>query len=291
MLSYRHAFHAGNHADVLKHFVLVQLLRYLNQKDKPWWFIDTHAGAGAYKLDSEYAKKNAEFEGGISRLWRRPGGSPLGGHGDDAPLPAPLADYVAQVQALNPGGRLRHYPGSPLIALNLARHDDHLRLFELHSTDVQLLDQNFRDAARRVAIRQADGFAELKSVLPPQPRRGLTLIDPSYEDKQDYVRVIGALKEGIGRFATGMFMVWYPLIQLGTARQMPEKLKKLADKWLDVSLTVHAPAADGFGMHGSGLFIVNPPYTLTATLRETMPVLVDLLGQDAAATHILTTSG
>ena len=279
MLSYRHAFHAGNHADVLKHFVLVQLLRYLNQKDKPWWFIDTHAGAGAYKLDSEYAKKNAEFEGGISRLWR------------DGDLPAELADYVAQVQALNPGGRLRHYPGSPLIALNLARHDDHLRLFELHGTDVQLLDQNFRDAARRVAIRQADGFAELKSVLPPQPRRGLTLIDPSYEDKQDYVRVIGALKEGIARFATGMFMVWYPQIQLGTAHQLPEKLKKLAAKWLDVSLTVHAPSPDGFGMHGSGLFIVNPPYTLAATLRETMPVLVRLLGQDAAATYSLATSG
>jgi len=279
MLSYRHAFHAGNHADVLKHFVLVQLLRYLNQKDKPWWFIDTHAGAGAYKLDSDYAKKNAEFEGGISRLWR---------HGD---LPAELADYVAQVQALNPGGRLRHYPGSPLIALNMARHDDHLRLFELHSTDCQLLAHNFATEQRRVTIRQADGFAEIKSVLPPQPRRGLTLIDPSYEDKQDYVRVIGALKEGIARFATGMFMVWYPQIQLGTARQMPEKLRKLADKWLDVRLTVHAPAADGFGMHGSGLFIVNPPYTLAATLREVMPVLVDLLGQDSAAGHTLETGG
>jgi 23S rRNA (adenine2030-N6)-methyltransferase len=279
MLSYRHAFHAGNHADVLKHFVLVQLLRYLNQKDKPWWFIDTHAGAGAYKLDSEYAKKNAEFEGGISRLWH---------HGD---LTAPLADYVDQVRALNPGGRLRHYPGSPLIALNLARADDHLRLFELHGTDCRLLEHNFADAARRVAIRQADGFAEIKSVLPPQPRRGLTLIDPSYEDKQDYVRVIGALKEGIGRFATGTFMVWYPQLQLGTAHQLPEKLRKLADKWLDVSLTVHAPAPDGFGMHGSGLFIVNPPFTLADMLRQAMPVLVGLLGQDDAAGYTLETSG
>jgi len=279
MLSYRHAFHAGNHADVLKHFVLVQLLRHLNQKDKPWWFIDTHAGAGAYKLDSEYAKKNAEFADGISRLWR---------HGD---LPPALADYVDQVRALNPGGRLRHYPGSPLIALNLARADDHLRLFELHTTDHELLERNMREAGRRVAIRQADGFAEIKSVLPPQPRRGLTLIDPSYEDKQDYVRVIGALKEGISRFATGTFMVWYPRIQLGTAHQLPEKLRKLADKWLDVALTVHAPAPDGFGMHGSGLFIVNPPYTLADTLRQVMPVLVDLLGQDDAAGYTLETSG
>jgi 23S rRNA (adenine2030-N6)-methyltransferase len=279
MLSYRHAFHAGNHADVLKHFVLVQLLRYLNQKDKPWWYVDTHAGAGAYALDSTYAKKNAEFEGGISRLWR------------EGELPAPLADYVDQVRALNPDGRLRHYPGSPLIALNLARPEDRLRLFELHSTDHNLLQQNMREAGHRVAIRQADGFLEIKSVLPPPPRRGLTLIDPSYEDKQDYVRVIGALKEGISRFATGMFMVWYPQIQLGTAHQLPERLRKLADKWLDVRLTVQAPSPDGFGMHGSGLFVVNPPFTLAATLREVMPLLVEILGQDGAAGYALDASG
>jgi 23S rRNA (adenine2030-N6)-methyltransferase len=275
MLSYRHAFHAGNHADVLKHFVLVQLLRYLNQKDKPWWYVDTHAGAGAYALDSTYAKKNAEFEGGIARLW-------------DAPdLPAALGDYVEQIKALNPNGKLRHYPGSPLIALNLARPDDRLRLFELHSTDHGILEQNMREAGKRAAIRQADGFLEIKSVLPPPPRRGLTLIDPSYEDKQDYVRVIGALKEGISRFATGMFMVWYPQLQLGTAHQLPEKLRKLADKWLDVSLTVQAPSPDGFGMHGSGLFIVNPPWILADTLRQAMPVLVERLAQDDAASYAL----
>jgi len=278
MLSYRHAFHAGNHADVLKHFVLVQLLRYLNQKDKPWWYVDTHAGAGAYALDSTYAKKNAEFEGGISRLWNATG------------LPAPLADYVDQVRALNPDGRLRHYPGSPLIALNLARPDDRLRLFELHSTDHGILEQNMREAGRHAAIRQDDGFLEIKSVLPPPPRRGLTLIDPSYEDKQDYVRVIGALKEGISRFATGMFMVWYPQLQLGTAHQLPERLRKLAGKWLDVRLTVQAPAPDGFGMHGSGLFIVNPPYTLADTLRQVMPLLVERLGLDLAAGYTLDTA-
>jgi 23S rRNA (adenine2030-N6)-methyltransferase len=279
MLSYRHAFHAGNHADVLKHFVLVQLLRYLNQKDKPWWYVDTHAGAGAYALDSTYAKKNAEFEGGISRLWNATG------------LPPELADYVDQVRALNPNGRLRHYPGSPLLALRLARADDRLRLFELHSTDHNLLQQNMREAGHHVAIRQADGFLEIKSVLPPPPRRGLTLIDPSYEDKQDYVRVIGALKEGISRFATGMFMVWYPQIQLGTAHQLPGRLPQVADKWLDVRLTVQAPSPDGFGMHGSGLFIVNPPFTLADTLRQTMPLLVGKLGLDDTAGFALDAAG
>ena len=278
MLSYRHAFHAGNHADVLKHCILVQLLRYLNQKDKPYWVIDTHAGAGRYKLDSEYARKNAEFEGGIARLWK---------HDDLPPL---LADYVGLVRQLNPNGTLRNYPGSPWLALQTMRQDDRLRLFELHSSDIQLLEKCFRDEGSRVAMRQADGFIEIKSVLPPPPRRGLVLIDPAYEDKRDYMRVIAALKEGLSRFGTGIFAVWYPQLQRGDARQLPEKLRKLSDKWLDVQLTVASPSPDGFGMHGSGVFIINPPWTLTAALNDTLPWLVRHLGVDAGAGHRLETS-
>ncbi|MRR50391.1 MAG: 23S rRNA (adenine(2030)-N(6))-methyltransferase RlmJ [Rhodocyclaceae bacterium] len=278
MLSYRHAFHAGNHADVLKHFILVQLLRYLNQKDKPYWFIDTHAGAGRYKLDSDYAKKNAEFAQGIARLWER------------KDLPPPLADYVDQVRTLNPSGKLNLYPGSPLIALNLTRDDDRLRLFELHSTDQRLLTECFADAGKRVAIRQADGFAEIKSVLPPPPRRALVLMDPAYEDKRDYLRTVMALKEGIIRFPTGTYALWYPFIQRGDARQLPEKLKKLAKDWINVGLAVHAPREDGFGMHGSGMFIINPPWTLADTLRQTLPILSEALGQDASARFSLETS-
>jgi 23S rRNA (adenine2030-N6)-methyltransferase len=278
MLSYRHAFHAGNHADVLKHFIQVQLLRYLNQKDKPYWYIDTHAGAGRYKLDSDYAKKTAEFTEGIARLW------------EQKDLPPALVDYVDQVKALNPSGKLRFYPGSPLIALNLMREADRLRLFELHSTDYRLLEECFAEAGKRVAIRQADGFAEIKSVLPPPPRRALVLMDPAYEDKRDYLRVVMALKEGLARFPTGTYALWYPAIQRGDARQLPEKLKKLGKDWLHVSLTVHAPSEDGFGMHGSGIFIYNPPWTLVDTLRATMPVLTQLLGQDAAACYSLETA-
>ncbi len=279
MLSYRHSFHAGNHADVLKHCILVQLLRYLNQKDKPYWFIDTHAGAGRYLLDSEHATKTAEFETGIGRLWHR------------TDLPTIVADYVAQVQAMNSDGRLRHYPGSPWLAHELLRPDDRLRLFELHSTDVRLLDKTFAKAGVRVAIRQDDGFQELKSVLPPPPRRGLVLIDPAYEDKRDYLRVIAALKEGISRFATGTFAVWYPQLQRGDARQLPEKLRKLRVKWLDARLTIHAPTEDGFGMHGSGMFIVNPPWTLADELRVTLPFLAKVLATDGAATFDLATDG
>jgi 23S rRNA (adenine2030-N6)-methyltransferase len=278
MLSYRHAFHAGNHADVLKHCILVQLLRYMNQKDKPYWVIDTHAGAGRYLLDSAHATKTAEFAAGIGRLWQR----------ND--LPPALADYVAQVRAMNSDGRLRHYPGSPWLAYELMRPDDRLRLFELHSTDCRLLEKTFAKAGTRVTVSQADGFMEFKSTLPPPPRRGLMLIDPAYEDKRDYLRVIAALKEGLSRFATGTFAVWYPQLQRGDARQLPEKLKKLPVKWLDATLTVRSRAADGFGMHGSGLFIVNPPWTLADALAETLPFLVDALAIDTTASYDLTSS-
>jgi 23S rRNA (adenine2030-N6)-methyltransferase len=277
MLSYRHAFHAGNHADVLKHFVLVQLLRYLNQKDKPYWLVDTHAGAGVYALDKGHATQNAEHADGISRLWPR------------QDLPAPLADYLDVVRSFNVDGKLRRYPGSPYVAMRILRAQDRLRLFELHGTDNKLLRENFAhdfpDDERRVAIGQADGFHELKAVLPPPPRRGLILIDPSYEDKRDYLRTIMTVKEGLARFATGVFAVWYPQLQRGDARELPEKLKKLGDDWLNVSLTVSAPAADGFGMHGSGMFIVNPPWTLAQTCRDTLPALRDALARDDDAVY------
>jgi 23S rRNA (adenine2030-N6)-methyltransferase len=275
MLSYRHAFHAGNHADILKHCILLQLLRYLNQKDKPYWYIDTHAGAGRYKLDSEHATKNAEFETGIGRLWHR------------SDLPAALADYLGLVRGMNTDGRLRNFPGSPWLASLAMRADDRLRLFELHSTDIRLLVKTFADQERRVACQQADGFLEIKSVLPPPPRRGLVLIDPAYEDKRDYLRVVAALKEGISRFATGTFAVWYPQLQRGDARQLPEKLKKLPVKWLHAKLTVMSPSADGFGMHGSGMFIVNPPWTLADTLAEVLPYLVRILASDDGAGYAL----
>ena len=280
MLSYRHAFHAGNHADVLKHYVLVQLLEYLNQKDKPYWVVDTHAGAGIYRLDEGYATKTAEYVQGIARLWSR------------ADLPASLGAYLDLVKEFNGSGRLRRYPGSPWFALRLTRSSDRLRLFELHSSDAPLLAENlvhlFPDAPKRVSIQQADGFNELKALLPPPPKRGLILIDPAYEDKRDYLRTLMSLKEGLQRFPAGVYAIWYPQLQLGDARQLADKLKKLPMKsWLHVSLSVHAPAADGYGMHGSGMFIANPPWTLEATLKEAMPALVAALGQDASAGYHL----
>ena len=276
MLSYRHAFHAGNHADVLKHLVLVQLTRYLGQKEKPFWYIDTHAGAGAYALDSGYAVKLAEYKDGIGRLWGR----------ND--LPAALGEYVELVRRLNPERRLQSYPGSPMFALWTLREQDRLRLFELHSKDARLLQENFQSAGKQVIVEAGDGFAGLKSVLPPPPRRAVVLIDPSYEDKQDYERVFHSLKDSLTRFPGGTYAVWYPQLTRLDAHELPQRLKRLpAKSWLHVALRVSEPSRDGFGMHGSGMFILNPPWTLHATLSEVMPYLADHLALDPGAGYLL----
>jgi len=285
MFSYRHAYHAGNHADVLKHFIQVQLHQYMNQKDVAYTYIDTHSGAGVYALDSAQALKSGEYVDGIARLWER----------DD--LPAALADYVNLVRAMNPSGRLRYYPGSPYVAEQVARPEDRLRLFELHPADTKLLVDNFRklDAhkaeqgerarGRRVLIDYADGFQAMKSLLPPPSRRALVLIDPPYEVKLDYKHVRDALEDALERFPTGVYAVWYPVLQRMESRQFADRLKRLqAKEWLHVTLTVATPGPDGTGMHSSGMFILNPPYTLEPMLRETMPYLVQVLGQDGGAT-------
>ncbi len=280
MLSYRHAFHAGNHADVLKHLVLVQLVRYLAQKEKPFWIIDTHAGAGLYALDTGYATKLAEYESGIGKLWPR------------KDLPAALKEYVKLVRELNADGKLRLYPGSPWLALHTMREQDRLCLFELHTSDARLLQKNFSDAGRRVSISTSDGFAGLKALLPPAPRRGLVLIDPSYEVREDYRHALHALRDQVPRFPSGTYALWYPQLARIESKQLPDKLKRLVGKnYLHVALSVRAPATDGIGMHGSGMFIINPPWTLHATLQEIMPYLVKHLGQDADAQFVLEHAG
>lgn len=275
MLAYRHAFHAGNHADVLKHIVLVQVLRYMNGKDKPYRFVDTHAGAGGYSLEGRYAQKKGEFEQGIGRLWGR----------DD--LPEPVADYVQQVRAFNPGGALEQYPGSPAIAHMLLRPTDQMRLFELHPTEHRILE-SYLGHQRGVEVRHADGFDSLKGQLPPSTRRGVVLIDPSYEGHGDYGRVVATLRDAVQRFAEGVYLVWYPQVQKVEAAELPRRLEALAPKgWLHARLTVARPDAMGFGLAGSGMFVLNPPYTLHDTLAGVLPWLVETLGQVAGANFLL----
>jgi 23S rRNA (adenine2030-N6)-methyltransferase len=275
MLAYRHAFHAGNHGDVLKHIVLMQVLDYLNQKDKGWRYVDTHAGAGGYALGSSYAQTRAEYAEGIGRLW------PL------EELPPEVAEYVALVRSLNSGGNLKQYPGSPLIAQALMRPQDQLRLFELHPTDHRILESTFA-GDKAVEVRRADGFSSLKSQLPPPTRRGLVLMDPAYEGEKDYLQVVATLREAVLRFAEGTYVVWYPQVGKIGSRELHRKLQALAPKgWLHARLTVAPTDGKGFGMVGSGIFVVNPPFTLHATLQRLLPWLAKALAQIEEPTWLL----
>jgi 23S rRNA (adenine2030-N6)-methyltransferase len=271
MLAYRHAFHAGNHADVLKHIVLAEVLAHLNSKDKGWRYVDTHAGAGGYALDGEYAERKREHDGGIGALWPR------------TDLPAPVARYVERVRQFNADGRLRQYPGSPAFAHAAQRPQDQLRLFELHPTDHKILASYLGDEPG-VEVHLADGFAALKSALPPPTRRGAVLIDPPYEIKTDYARALGGLREALGRFAEGVVIVWLPQVQLVEAARLPQRLKASAEAlarkgWLHARLTVAQADARGFGLLGSSVFVANPPHTLFATLQPLLPWLARTLGR------------
>lgn len=279
MLAYRHAFHAGNHADVLKHIVLMRVLRYLNQKDKPYRLVDTHAGAGGYSLEGRYAQKKNEYVEGIGRLWEKEK------NGDD--LPEAVADYLAAVRQFNPDGKLTQYPGSPAFAQMLLRPQDQLRLFELHNTDHRILASYVGDA-KGVQVFNADGFDGLKGQLPPPSRRGAVLMDPSYEGHHDYGRVIASLREALLRFAEGVYMVWYPQVTKLEAAQLPRRLEALAPKgFLHVRLTVQPLDSQGFGLAGSGMFILNPPYTLHDEMAALLPWLVEALGQYDGANYLI----
>ncbi len=277
MLSYRHAFHAGNHADVLKHYVFSLVLDYFNLKPKPYWVVDTHAGAGMYALGGEFAQKNAEFETGIARLFAAKN------------LPSSLENFVKNIKNFNENNELNFYPGSPKIAEALLRNDDKLRLFELHPSDCKILLENFAGQGRQTKIELQDGFAGIKACLPPSTKRAVVLIDPPYELKDDYQRVVDCIQDSLKRFVTGTYIVWYPLLQRPAPAQMIEDLMHLnAPNWLHLSMNIHAPSSEGFGMHGSGLFIINPPYTLPNILHESMPVLTRLLALDESADYQIT---
>lgn len=293
MFSYRHAFHAGNHADVLKHTVLIATLQHLLQKDAALTVLDTHAGAGLYRLDGDYASTSAESADGILRLVP-PAALPT--------LAPALQDYVDMVRAFNQGDATRVYPGSPFIMQRLLRAQDKLKLFELHPTDARSLAGNIAqlEAGRQVAVLQEDGFEGVKKFIPPPARRALVLCDPSYEIKSDYLRVQALLQDALKRFATGVYAVWYPIIPRAEAHDLPRRLKTLAQKagkpWLHATLTVKSsklasPAAgEGArrpGLPASGMFVVNPPFTLQGVLREALPQMAQLLAQDRNASHTL----
>lgn len=275
MLSYRHAFHAGNHADVLKHWLLVEVLSYLNAKEAPWTYVDAHAGGGINDLESAYTRKLCEYRDGIGRLWQNSDSAPAG-----------LAVYLKLVEAFNPQGRLRWYPGSGALAQRLARSGDRLHLFELHPADYASLTETFAQR-RRVHCYREDGFKGLLRLLPPPSRRGCILIDPSYEVKQDCLGVIETLKAALKRFPQGIYLVWYPLLADARTIRMADKLVRLVpDNYLKAELRVRSPS--GRGMFGSGVIVLNPPWVLPDHCRQVLPWLAEQLAQDSSADYEFT---
>jgi 23S rRNA (adenine2030-N6)-methyltransferase len=305
MLSYQHGYHAGNHADVLKHVILLAIVRYMQEKDAPITYIDTHAGAGSYALHQAQAQKTEEAATGIQKLYE------LQAAGKTFADPL-IADYLQQIATFNPSGQLNQYPGSPLLMLaNLRTADfiaDTLRVFERHPTERQLLEAHLmrntppapdpRSApqgqrvsrVRPVLIQGDEGFAGLPTLLPPPSRRALVLIDPSYEIKTDYRSVLESLRAAMTKFPSGTYAVWYPMLKRIEAQQLVPRLKTLCGQhkgceYLNATLAINAGGPDGFGgLWGSGMFIINPPWTLAEKLKtSTLPALKTALGQSKDA--------
>jgi 23S rRNA (adenine2030-N6)-methyltransferase len=323
MFSYRHAFHAGNHADVLKHTTLIATLQYLTQKDAGLTLIDTHAGAGLYRLDSDFSETGGEASDASFKLMtnQRPASPdaskktarPSTERSDSAMKvdTSAIQDYLDLITGFNPDGRLRVYPGSPFVMHSLLRTEarDKLKLFELHPTDSKVLAANVGTARGGPAdrrgtpgrLRRPQGLP-----LPPPNRRALVLIDPSYELKSDYAQVSACIQDCLKRFATGTYMVWYPVIPRPEAHDLPRRLKTLANQakrpWLHATLAIGAdetpPAALAVpgeprrhGLRASGVFLINPPHTLKAALEPALATMLKALGRGPGKGTSLETGG
>ena len=318
MFSYRHAFHAGNHADVLKHTVLIATLDHLLEKEAALTVVDTHAGAGLYRLDGDYAGTSGEAAEGILRLLSdkkaaapaapttpaRPASKKVAPEAE-APLADAIARYLSVIHDFNPKGGARIYPGSPFIVQHLLRDHDKLKLFELHPTDSRTLSANIAqlEAGRRIVVLHEDGFGSATKFLPPPSRRALVLMDPSYEIKSDYGRVLDFVAEALKRFATGTYAIWHPIIPRPESHDLPRRLKTLATKagkpWLHATLTVKSSkiltdatgATHRPGLPASGMFLVNPPFTVKAQLQAALPQMAQRLAQDRHAAFSLDSGG
>ena len=268
-MNYRHAFHAGNHADVLKHYVLSRLIALLSRKEAPFAYLDSHAGVGLYDLQGDQASRTGEWLQGIDRLWQA----------ED--VPDPLLDYLEVIRAMNPDGVLRHYPGSPELARILSREQDRLHLNEKHPEDGRLLKENMH-GDRRVAVHLGEGWHVPRALLPTREKRALLLIDPPFEQADELERCIQALNDAIGRMRQAVVAIWYPIKDLNQLKRFYRDLQKSpAPKLLCIELYVQA-ADDAQRLNGSGLVISNPPWGLEDELKQVLPWLTSLLRQGQA---------
>jgi len=264
MLSYRHAFHAGNFADVLKHCVLTLVLDYMTRKDKGFTYIDSHAGAGMYSLHNDYAKKTGEYQQGIAKLINQ------------SDLPEVLVPYVELIQSLNPAHQLNLYPGSPAIAREILRRQDSAHLFELHPTDHQLLAE-YCQRWKKSFIKQQDGYQGVLSLLPPPSRRAVVLIDPPYEIKTDYQNAVQTIINSYKKFPTGTYILWYPVVKRSFVEQMQQQFSRSSVKnLLQLEFCLSADT-DEYGMTGTGLFVINPPWQLAEQMGTVLPYLSEKL--------------
>jgi 23S rRNA (adenine2030-N6)-methyltransferase len=271
-LNYQHAFHAGNFADVHKHAVLARILSYLKGKPAAFRVIDTHAGAGRYDLRSAEASRGGEWQEGIGRLL-------------DRPLPDEiktlLAPYLDVVQNLNPGGTLRVYPGSPLIALHLIRPQDRLIACELEPRAAAALKGALRD--RRATVLAIDGWTALGAYVPPKERRGIVLVDPPFEEAADFTRLASALTAAYRKWPTGIYVLWYPIKERAAPDALARRLRKLEMPGvLRCEITMGPPRANA-GLVGSGLIVINPPFKLDADLKVLLPALAEAFAAGAAS--------
>lgn len=268
MLSYRHAFHAGNFADVLKHSVLTLVLEYMTRKDKGFYYIDSHSGAGMYQLADEYAQKTGEYKDGIAKLI------------EQQDLPEALEPYIDLVKNINSEeDELSLYPGSPGIARQFTRRQDSAHLFELHPTDIEHL-REYSQRWNKSHVKQSDGYQGVLGLVPPPNRRGVVLIDPPYELKEDYLKAVRTIVNAYKKFATGTYILWYPVVKRELVEQMQNAFTKSDVR--NVVQVEYCQKADTteYGMTGTGLFIVNPPWQLAKQLEEVLPYLKAKLGDN-----------
>ncbi|WP_440055010.1 23S rRNA (adenine(2030)-N(6))-methyltransferase RlmJ [Pseudoalteromonas sp. T1lg65] len=270
MLSYRHSFHAGNPADVIKHLVLSEVLGYMTKKDKPFDYIDTHSGAGLFELSSADSQKTQEYQQGIAKLW------PYQGKNDA------IQRYCDVIKQVNQTQQLSHYPGSPKVAEQFLRKQDNGWFFELHPRDLALLQEN-TSHKRSLRVSGTDGFKGLLGKIPPASRRACVLMDPPYEIKTDYEKAADTMIKAYKKFASGVYMIWYPVVNRERIDAMEAKLIDSGVRNIQLFELATRADSDELGMTASGMIVINPPWTLKPTMDEVLPELTTLLGEDEGA--------
>jgi len=266
-MNYRHAFHAGNVADVVKHAVMLRILLHLKQKPAPFCVIDTHAGAGLYDLTGPEARRTEEWKAGIGRLVSAP---------FIPSVRALLAPYLDAVAAFNTADDLRFYPGSPLLALHALRRQDRLLACEREPSVAAALEHRLRSDSR-AKVLTADGWVALKANVPPRERRGLVLIDPAYEDQHEFAQLAATFEGAYRRWPTGTYLLWYPITKRSQSGTLTRRLRHIEKaKILRTEILVERPSEDDAGLGGTGLMIVNPPWTLPRDLKILLPALAEV---------------